>query len=122
MWEYSVVERRQDRAGEHGRRRRELTTTREYRGRRAGEAGRRVLLCIKAQKGRARRNAERIRSLHHTVSWRWGGVSDFNERWREAGVEARWERDLLSRGAESNGSGTNRQGRFPRARGPEVSV
>ena len=62
MGEDSGVERRQGRAGEHGKRRRELTTARECRGGRAEEAGNGVLFCVKTQRDRARREARRIRA------------------------------------------------------------
>ena len=57
----SGVECRGDCAVEHGRRRRERTGAREYRGGRAEEVENGVLFCVKAQRDRARREARRMR-------------------------------------------------------------
>jgi hypothetical protein len=57
----SSVECRGDCAAEHGRRRRERTLAREYRGGGAEEVENGVLFCVKTQRDRARREARRIR-------------------------------------------------------------
>ena len=57
----SGVECRGDFAVEHGRRRREQTGAREYRGGRAEEVENGVVFCVKTQRDRARREARRMR-------------------------------------------------------------
>jgi hypothetical protein len=62
MREDSGVEWWPDCAAERGRRLREETVAREYRGSRAEEVGNGVLFCVKTHRDRARRNAPRIRA------------------------------------------------------------
>jgi hypothetical protein len=61
MGEDSGVECRGDCAVEHGRKRREQTEAREYRGGRAEEVENGVLFCVKTQRDRVRREARRMR-------------------------------------------------------------
>jgi len=62
MREDSGVECCPDCAVERGRRLREETIAREYRGGRAEEVGNGVLFCVKTHRDSARRDARRIRA------------------------------------------------------------